>query len=450
MISEEINFDAIVGPTHNFSGLSRGNLASTMHGDAISHPKKAALQGLEKMKFLHDLGVPQAVLPPQERPFLPILRQLGFTGTPQTIIETASKMQPDLYRRCCSASAMWAANSGWITPSCDSSDKRVQITPANLSSFFHRAIEADTTYQLFKRIFADESLFHVHEPLLIPATFADEGSANHMLICPQYGASGIHIFVHGRSAFHTYPELPKKFPARQTLEATEAIARRHAIFESYTRHLRQNPIAIDAGVFHNDVIAVSNLNLLLCHERAFVNQEEELKKLKHDFASLCDSNLKIITIKESDLSLRDTVDSYLFNSQLVSLPDGDQCLIAPMECKEMPHVNEILNSLIRDENLPIKKLRFIDLRESMANGGGPGCVRLRVILNPLEKEGMLQSILFTDELYLKLTDWVKKHYRDNLSVQDLADPLLYEESCRALDELTNILNLGQIYPFQSI
>lgn len=450
MISEEINFDAIVGPTHNFSGLSRGNLASTSHGNSISHPKKAALQGLDKMKFLHDLGVPQAVLPPQERPFLPILRQLGFTGTPKAIIESASELQPDLYRRCCSASSMWAANSGWVTPSCDSSDKRVQITPANLSSFFHRAIEAGTTYHVFKRIFADESLFHVHEPLPIPETFADEGSANHMLICPQYGASGIHIFVYGRSALHAYENEPKKYPARQTLEATEAITRRHAIFESYTRHLRQNPIAIDAGVFHNDVIAVSNVNVLLCHERAFVNQEEELKKLQRDFSSLCDTTLKIITVKESDLSLKDTVDSYLFNSQLVLLPDGSQCLIAPMECKEMPQVNAILTGFIKDESNPIKMLRFIDLRESMANGGGPGCVRLRVILTPAEKEGMLQSVLFTDELYVKLSDWVKKHYRDNLSVQDLADPKLYVESCRALDELTNILNLGSIYPFQNL
>src|SRR4051794_41421658 len=77
----EVNFDGIVGPTHNYAGLSFGNVASQAHGGSVSHPREAALQGLAKMKFLHDLGVRQAVLPPQPRPDLGTLRRLGFGGS---------------------------------------------------------------------------------------------------------------------------------------------------------------------------------------------------------------------------------------------------------------------------------------------------------------------------------------------------------------------------------
>lgn len=337
-----------------------------------------------------------------------------------------------------------------MTPSCDNPDKKVHLTPANLSSFLHRAIEAEATHKAYRKIFADESHFVVHPPLPYDVPFSDEGSANHMLLCPQYGQAGIHIFVYGRSVFAS-PELnPKKFPARQTLEAVKAIARNHKIFESFTKFFRQNPEAIDQGVFHNDVIAVANLNVLFCHEKAFVNQKEELENLKAAFETLCADTLKVVMVKESDLSIADTVQSYLFNSQLVYLPDGSQCLISPTECRDMTNVNDLLTAMVKDPNNPISKLRFIDLHESMANGGGPACVRFRVVLTPDEMAAVHQPVLFTDELHGQLSHWVKKHYRDTLSEQDLADPQLYKESCAALDELTQILKLGSLYPFQNV
>jgi succinylarginine dihydrolase len=443
MNAREMNFDSIVGPTHNYSGLSHGNIASTTHDMTVSHPKKAALQGLEKMKFMHDLGVPQAVLPPHERPYLNILREIGYRGTPEQIITNASKHAPELFRRCCSASSMWAANSGWVTPSCDSEEGKVQITPANLSSFFHRSIESTTTLRIFEKIFKDSSHFHVHKPLPAGQTFADEGSANHMLLCAEYGKPGIHIFVYGKSALHKLDDLPRKYPARQTVEATVSIARLHSLPDKQAQHIRQNPLAIDAGVFHNDVISVSNLNLLFCHERAFVHQEKEIDILRQQFEKLCGGNLEVLTVKEKDLSLQDTVQSYLFNSQLVMLPDGTQCLVAPMECREMPQVYDVLKGLF-------PSLHFVDLKESMANGGGPGCVRLRVVLTDDERKALLPSIVFTDALYKKLHDWIDKHYRDELHPRDLVDPKLYHESCAALQELTQILNLGSIYPFQIV
>jgi len=89
MKAYEVNFDGIVGPTHNYSGLSYGNVASMEHEKLISNPKEAALQGLQKMKFLMDLGLKQAVLPPQERPDIHTLRSLGFTGSDKDILEQA-------------------------------------------------------------------------------------------------------------------------------------------------------------------------------------------------------------------------------------------------------------------------------------------------------------------------------------------------------------------------
>ncbi len=41
-----------------------------------------------------------------------------------------------------------------------------------------------------------------------------------------------------------------------------------------------------------------------------------------------------------------------------------------------------------------------------------------------------------------------RRYRDRLAESDLADPKLIGESRTALDELTRILQLGNVYPFQ--
>src|SRR3954449_10665729 len=96
MTEHEVNFDGIVGPTHNYAGLSFGNVASMSHRRAVSSPKQAALQGLAKMKFLHGLGVMQAVLPPHERPHLPTLRRLGFTGDDADILAKVVREDPTL------------------------------------------------------------------------------------------------------------------------------------------------------------------------------------------------------------------------------------------------------------------------------------------------------------------------------------------------------------------
>ena len=137
----EANFDGLVGPTHNYAGLSWGNVASKSNVNAVSNPKEAALQGLAKMKKLADRGYVQAVLPPHERPHIPTLRALGFAGSDRQVLEQAAQADPAILAAVSSASAMWTANAATVSPSADTADHRVHFTPANLSAKFHRSID---------------------------------------------------------------------------------------------------------------------------------------------------------------------------------------------------------------------------------------------------------------------------------------------------------------------
>src|SRR6202008_1709189 len=62
----EINFDGIVGPSHNYAGLSLGNLAATSNAGLASRPREAALEGVAKMRANLALGLVQGILPPHE------------------------------------------------------------------------------------------------------------------------------------------------------------------------------------------------------------------------------------------------------------------------------------------------------------------------------------------------------------------------------------------------
>lgn len=442
----ELNLDGIVGPTHNYSGLSYGNIASMNHQKAISNPREAALQGLEKMKMLAGWGIKQGVLPPQERPHLTTLRSLGFTGGPAEMLALAMQKEPELLYNCCSASAMWAANAATVTS--DSIDKHLHITPANLISYFHRSIETETTARALKAIFPSPVYFVHHTPLPSSPQIADEGAANHTRFCRRYDGIGVHLFVYGRYGFRENSLAPQKYPARQCLEASQAIARRHQIYPERVIYAQQNPRAIDAGVFHNDVIAVGNQNLFLYHEAAFLGTETVIGQIRTKVRDYCDTEMIFIKIPELRVSLQDAVSTYLFNSQIVTDSEGTMRMIAPVECRENPEVLEILNEIVSSYENPIKDVTYINLHESMRNGGGPACLRLRVPLNENEFKAVLPSILYSERLHEKIEAWIKKHYRDRLSPHDLADPKLVQESQTALDELTKILNLGSIYSFQ--
>jgi succinylarginine dihydrolase len=446
--AHELNLDGIVGPTHSYAGLSYGNLASQRNRGEASNPKAAALEGLRKMKLLADLGVPQAVLPPQERPDVEALRRLGFGGTDAQVLERAGRDDPALLVACCSASGMWAANAATVSPSADTADGRVHFTPANLLTQFHRSLEPQTTARVLRTIFADENCFAHHPPLPAADAFADEGAANHIRLCPDYDRRGVEVFVYGRAALNPDFSAPRRYPARQTREACAAVARLHGLSESGTLLLRQNPGVIDAGAFHNDVVAVGNLNLLLLHAATFADGPAALDQIRRAYSEVDGRELVIVEVPEEQVPLADAIKSYLFNSQLVRLPDGTTTLIAPTECRENARVRTFLDDLVRAGGGPVRSVHFVDVRQSMRNGGGPACLRLRVALTSSQCSRVHRGVMLDSSLYETLVGWVHRHYRDQLLPPDLADPKLLDESRAALDSLTQILELGPIYRFQ--
>lgn len=444
----EINFDGIIGPTHNFSGLSFGNTASMENAKKVSSPKKAALQGLEKMKLLADLGVKQAVLPPHERPHLPTLKALGFTGADRNIPGKAFKIAPELLFQLSSAAPMWVANAATITPSIDSMDSHVHFTPANLCTMFHRSIESETTSNILKAIFPNPLYFTHHAPLPTGEYFPDEGAANVSRFCKDPAGIGVHLFVFGKFTMGPNSTLPAKFPARQAYEASETIIRSHQMIQDRVILAQQHPNSIDMGVFHNDVISVSNKNLFLYHSKAFLHTKEVLGEIRSKLEHFSDISPIFIEVPEDQIPVGMAVQTYLFNSQIVTNPDGFMEMICPLECKKYDEVVHFLDNMEKDPANPIETIHYVDLRESMQNGGGPACLRNRVVLNQNEMSAMNPAVFLDDKLYKRLVDWVNQHYRDVLRIEDLADPQLVDECQSALNEITRILQLGNVYNFQ--
>jgi len=451
----EANFDGLVGPTHNYGGLSYGNVASSSNSARPSNPKQAAQQGLQKMKALHDMGMIQGVLAPQSRPDLSILRRLGFTGTDSQVIAQAAKKDSALLASCYSASSMWTANAATVSPSADCSDGRLHFTPANLVNRFHRSIEHETTGRILQATFANENHFAHHQALPSSDHFGDEGAANHTRFCQNYGEAGVEFFVYGQHAFNGQAPKPAKYPARQSLEASQAVARLHGLKDEQVVFAQQNPDVIDAGVFHNDVIAVGNGNVSFYHQLAFLNTQEVNHNLQQAMLNMGNGEMQFIEVPADQVTVQDAVKSYLFNSQLLSLPHlndgktgaGKMGIVVPQECRENANVSAYLDQLIASDNA-IEEVLVFDLKQSMSNGGGPACLRLRVVLNAAEQAVINPACIMNDSLFPRLMDWTEKHYRDTLSEIDLADPQLLIESHSALDELTQILHLGSVYDFQ--
>jgi succinylarginine dihydrolase len=439
----DVNFDGIPGPTHNYSGLALGNLAAEKNARLVANPRVAALQGLAKARALAARGYAQAVLPPHERPDVAALRSLGFSGRDGEVVARAAREAPQLLAACSSAAAMWVANAATVSPSADTPDARVHLTPANLVSHFHRSLEAATTTRILRAIFADATRFKVHDPLPAAPQFGDEGAANFTRFAAGSGARGIELFVYGRAAFDASAPAPQRYPARQTREASAALARRHGIDPAHAVFAQQLPAAIDAGVFHNDVIAVGHGTLLLCHEQAWVAQDAVIADLRAKVGPA----FTPIVVPASAVSLADAVATYLFNGQLLPRAAGGYLLVAPAECRENPRVAAYLDTLLKDGG-PIVEILAFDLRQSMRNGGGPACLRLGVTLTAAERAAIPARVFLDDALAGDLDRWVRTHYRDRLAPEDLGDPALVDESRRALDELTRILKLPAVYPFQ--
>lgn len=437
----EANADGLIGPTHSYAGLSPGNLASSLNEGQASNPRAAVLQGLEKMKRLADLGLPQFVLPPHERPDIPFLRSLGFSGSDARVLEQAWKDAPTFAAAACSASPMWAANAATVTPSADSADGRVHFTPANLHTNLHRSLEHAQTKRALDALFPDPARFAVHDALHPVAHLADEGAANHVRLCAGHGEPGVNLLVWGRDAF-THWDGP--WPARQTRQASEAIARRHGASGAVLA--QQSRAAIAGGTFHNDVVCVGALETLFHHELAFEDTAGTHAAVR---AAATGFDPIFVEVSSADLPLADAISSYLFNSMLVSLPGESRLtLICPTETRDNPRAHAVAQGLMAS-NGPIGRVEYVDVRQSMRNGGGPACLRLRVVLTEAELDAVHGPMRMNDALFDVLTGWATRHYRDRLAPADLADPALLAETREALDSLAAILDLGDaFYPFQ--
>ncbi len=400
----EINFDGIIGPSHNYAGLSLGNLAATANQGKVAFPRAAALQGVAKMRHNLRLGLAQGVLLPHPRPDRGWLASLG------TNAEDAGELLPAAL----SASAMWAANAATVSPAPDTADGRCHLTVANLRTMAHRSHEWPATLAQLRLAFADEAHFAVHGP--VPATFGDEGAANHMRMGIGHDAPGIEIFVYGVAG--------GPFPARQHEEASRATARLNRLDPALTLFVQQSEAAIAAGAFHNDVVAVANEHVLFAHEQAFADKHGFYGELR---ALLPEA--EIVEVPAGLVSLDDAIRSYLFNAQLVTLTEGGMALILPGEARETPKVWAWLEEMAAG-NGPIRRLCVVDVRQSMANGGGPACLRLRVVADPAH----VDPRFLVDEAKLDgIADCIDRHWPEQIAPADLADPALWDriEAARA-------------------
>ena len=446
MSATEINFDGLVGPTHNYGGLAQGNLASASNEGKVSNPREAALQGLSKMRALLRMGILQGALPPQERPHITSLRKMGFAGRDADVLASAARANPLLLANVSSASCMWTANAATVSPSADTGDGKVHFTPANLSSHFHRSLEVDTTTRVLRAIFAKDKHFTVHDAVPFH-TFGDEGAANHCRLAASHGEPGLEIFVYGKSAFAK--DGQGGFSARQAMEASHIVATQHQLWTGGGALLaQQSKAAIDGGAFHNDVVAVSNGPALMFHAQAFEKREAFLEALKRACAAKSFDPV-LLEATEEELTLPEAVKSYLFNSQILTLPSGGMALILPHEVEETPRSKAFVDRILA-ANGPIREAHYFDLRQSMRNGGGPACLRLRVVLTEDERAALGNRGLVDEARIDALEIIVRRHYRDRLAPADLADPLLLDESRAALEAIGNVLNLGPVHDFQRI
>ena len=441
----EVVFVGLPGPTHNYGGLSADNKASTSNRGSVSNPKQAALQVLGLARLLKSLGIVTAILPPQLRPHLPLLRQ-HFRGTDGEIIAQAAVSAPALLEKASAASAMWVANAATVTPGIDAAAGKLHITPANLFTNLHRRIEAEDTARTLAAIFRGVPDCVVHEPLSAASGQRDEGAANHMRFAPHHSSPGLNVFVYGANDSANDSKW-----ARQTLSASQAVAAQHRLPERATGFLRQNRDAIDAGVFHNDVIAVSNENLLLVHERAYVGGIADIELIAQAYQEINPGReMSIIVVSDEDLSVDEAVQSYFFNSQIVTRPDGSMAIIAPAEVKLLYEgwAADMMERICIDPRNPIDEVHYIDLRQSMRNGGGPACLRLRVPMTGEQVSALsaTSGVMADNALLETLERIIDRLYPEELTADDLGHPELYSLSCEVMRALEKAMLLPSPSP----
>lgn len=415
MALEEINFDGIIGPSHNYAGLSLGNLASASHAGDVAYPRAAALQGLAKMRHNMALGLVQGFFLPLPRPNAAFLAAIGADGTEDRRLNAAAW----------SASSMWTANAATVSPAPDTADGRCHLTAANLVTMPHRSQEWPDTVRQLRLAFADRAHFAVHGA--VPPCFGDEGAANHMRMGTGHEAPGLEIFVYGTSG--------GAFPARQHLEASRAVARLHRLNPARTLFIEQNPEAITAGAFHNDVVAVANERVLFAHEQAFADPAGTYAAIRERLPEA-----EFVVVPAAEVSLADAIESYLFNAQLLTLPSGEMALVVPSEAAEHPRVRPYLDRMLAG-NGPIRTVLPVDVRQSMANGGGPACLRLRVVCDPATVD---PRFLLDEAKATKIEQVIQREWPEAIAPEQVGSALLAERVIAARLALLDALDLSEL------
>ena len=411
----EINFDGIVGPSHNYAGLSLGNIASASHKGSASYPRAAALQGVAKMRANMERGLAQGFLLPLPRPNFALLDDLAVDGTSDRALLAAAW----------SASSMWTANAATVSPAPDTADGRCHLTPANLVTMLHRGQEWRDTQAQLKLAFGDTRHFAVHDA--VPPSFGDEGAANHMRLCESHGQPGVEVFVYGRPG--------GRFPARQHEQASRAVARKHGLDPARCVFIEQNPAAIEAGAFHNDVVAVANQTVLFTHEQAFADRKDAYEAMHAAFPAL-----HVVEVPASAVSLEEAIRTYLFNAQLVSLPSGEMALVVPSECQESASVWAWCERMLAS-NGPIRQVIPVDVRQSMANGGGPACLRLRVVANPATVDA---RFLLDEAKAQRIESVIAQAWPERIEPEEIGSEKLAKTVIEAREALLAVLSLDEL------
>ena len=415
MTMAEINFDGIIGPSHNYAGLSLGNLASASHAGDLAYPRAAALQGLAKMRHNMALGLVQGFLLPLPRPNTAFLAAIGADGTEDRRLNAAAW----------SASSMWTANAATVSPAADTADGRCHLTAANLVTMPHRSQEWPDTVRQLRLAFAESAHFAVHDA--VPPCFGDEGAANHMRMAASHDAPGLEIFVYGTSG--------GAFPARQHQEASRAVARLHRLDPARTLFVEQNPEAIAAGAFHNDVVAVANERVLFTHEQAFADPAGTYGAIRDRLPEA-----EFVVVPAAEVSLADAIQSYLFNAQLLTLPSGEMALVVPSEAIEHPRVRPYLDRMLAG-NGPIRTVLPVDVRQSMANGGGPACLRLRVVADPATVD---PRFLLDEAKASRIEEIIQREWPESIAPDQVGSALLAERVIAARLLLLDALDLSEL------
>jgi succinylarginine dihydrolase len=294
-----------------------------------------------------------------------------------------------------------------------------------LKTMAHRSHEWPGTLAQLLVAFADKTAFEVHAP--VPPAFGDEGAANHMRLTSAHGESGVELFVYGIGG--------GAFPARQHVEASRAIARLHKLDPERTIFVQQSEQAIAAGAFHNDVVAVANERVLFAHEQAFEDRSRVIADCERFVPGL-----ELVEVAAADVPLEDAISSYLFNAQLVTPPDGEMTLVVPTEARETRSVWTWVERHLNG-NGPIRRVEVVDVRQSMANGGGPACLRLRVVADPATVD---PRFLVDDSKLDAVAEVIRAKWPVEIDTADLQKPALIMDCSAARLALLEALDLAEL------